>query len=230
MRLACHDIRYRYPGSENDLFRGLGFALEEPGFHAVFGPSGVGKTSLARLLTGDIDGFSGDVEAEGLPARLYSHNLERLPGWSSVGKHLSRITPPGREEQRETLVEAFGLTGFMDSRFSRLSLGQRNRVNLLRYLIQDFQLLIMDESLANVDEQTREQILLSIKEMFPKACFLYISHNVVEVATFCRRILVLRSPEKSPQAVVVSGQDRRKNASLDERRLQQSMLEIVNAS
>ena len=212
------------------MFNGLGFVLEEPGFHAVFGPSGVGKTSLARLLTGGIDDFSGDVAFEGLPIRLYSHNLERLPGWSSVGKHLSRITPPGREAQRETLVEAFGLTGFMDSRFSRLSLGQRNRVNLLRYLIQHFQLLIMDESLANVDEQTREQILLTIKEMFPESCFLYISHNVVEVATFCRKILVLRSPEKSPQAVFVGGQDRRKDARLDERRLQQSMLEIVNAS
>jgi ABC-type multidrug transport system ATPase subunit len=212
------------------LFNGLGFVLEEPGFHAVFGPSGVGKTSLARLLTGGIDDFSGDVAVKGLPIRLYSHNLERLPGWSSVGKHLSRITPPGREAQRETLVEAFGLTGFMDSRFSRLSLGQRNRVNLLRYLIQHFQLLIMDESLANVDEQTREQILLTIKEMFPESCFLYISHNVVEVATFCRKILVLRSPEKSPQAVFVGGQDRRKDARLDERRLQQSMLEIVNAS
>lgn len=230
MRLACRDIGYRYPGAENDLFAGLGFVVEEPGFHAVFGPSGVGKTSLARILTGDIGAFEGEVAAEGMPIRLYSHNLERLPGWSSVGKHLSRVTPPGREMQRESLVEAFGLSACVDARFSRLSLGQRNRVNLLRYLIQDFQLLIMDESLANVDEQTREQILLTIKEMFPEACFLYISHNVAEVATFCREVLVLRSPEKSPQAVIVKGQDRRRHTELDKERLQLSMLEIVNAS
>lgn len=230
MRLTCRDIRYRHPGAERVLFDGLGFSLEEPGLHAVFGPSGVGKTSLARILTGDIDAFEGKVADEGMPVRLYSHNLERLPGWSSVGRHLTRVTPKGRESQRDALVDAFGLEGCLDSRFSRLSLGQRNRVNLLRYLIQDFQLLIMDESLANVDEKTRERILLTIKELYPTSFFLYISHNVAEVAAFCREILVLRSPDKSPQAVTVQGQDRRRGAPPDEGRLQRSMLEVVSAS
>ncbi len=59
----------------------------------------------------------------------------------------------------------------MESRFAQLSLGQQNRTNLTRYLLQDFDLLIMDESLANVDEITKEKIIQKIKEMFPNSLF-----------------------------------------------------------
>jgi ABC-type nitrate/sulfonate/bicarbonate transport system ATPase subunit len=118
----------------------------------------------------------------------------------------------------------------MTSRFSQLSLGQQNRVNLIRYLLQDFHLLIMDESLANVDEMTREGILLNIKKMFPKAFFLYISHNVVEVSKFCKKILVLRPTGKRPQAMIVRGQDLREGEIVEKRGLEFTMLEIMNAS
>ena len=85
----------------------------------------------------------------------------------------------------EELVEIFGLSDCITSRFDQLSMGQQNRVNLIRYLLQDCDLLIMDESLANVDERTREKIILAIKAMFPERYFIYISHNVMEVAKFC---------------------------------------------
>ena len=118
----------------------------------------------------------------------------------------------------------------MESRFAQLSLGQQNRTNLTRYLLQDFDLLIMDESLANVDELTKEKIIQKIKAMFPDRCFLYISHNVVEVAKFCDQILVLRSHHKVPQAVTISGQNHLEGRELDKTALEQTMLEIVNAS
>ena len=90
--------------------------------------------------------------------------------------------------------------------------------------------MIMDESLANVDELTREKILLHIKEVFAGAVFLYISHNVVEVAKFCDRILVFRGAHKTPQMLLVRGQDHRLGGKLDERALERTMLEIMNAS
>jgi ABC-type Mn2+/Zn2+ transport system ATPase subunit len=88
----------------------------------------------------------------------------------------------------------------MGMRYSQLSMGQCNRVNLLRYLLQDFSLLIMDESLANVDEPTRQAILYKIKSTFPETGFLYISHNVVEVSKFCDQIVVVRGTHKSPRS------------------------------
>ena len=118
----------------------------------------------------------------------------------------------------------------MGMRYSQLSMGQCNRVNLLRYLLQDFSLLIMDESLANVDEPTRQAILYKIKSTFPQTGFLYISHNVVEVAQFCDRIVVFRGAHQSPQVRQVCGQDHREGHPLDKRALEGTMLEIMNAA
>lgn len=230
MQLQVNNLTLKYPGAPNPVFKDLNFELKAPGFNSIFGPSGVGKTSLARILTGDIPGFSEKIDHRGMTTFLYSYNLERLPGWSSVGKHLIKVTPSDRQDRREKLVSVFGLEDCLQQRFSQLSLGQRNRVNLLRYLLQEFDLLIMDESLANVDEITREKILLTIKAMFPNTHFLYISHNVVEVAKFCNDIVVLRGSRRQPQSAIVPGQDARIGQEIDPGKLDRTMLEIVNAS
>ena len=230
MFLECRNIAFKYPQAEALVFDDLSFKIQEPGLHAVFGPSGVGKTSLARIITGDIKDYTGQVATSGLGTLLYSYNLERLPGWSSVGRHLNKITSPAQKDKSEELIDIFGLEPIMGMRFSQLSLGQKNRINLIRYLFQDFHLLIMDESLANVDEKTREIIILKIKEMFPRKLFLYISHNVVEVAKFCNKIIILRQARRVPQVAVVSGQDLALNHRLEKDRLEQTMLEIMNAA
>ena len=230
MAVTCENIVYRYPGASIDVFHGLSFHISQPGFDALFGPSGVGKTSLAKIIVGEIDGFSGSVRTDGTGRLLYSYNMERLPDWSSVGKHLERIAPDTAGDRKASLIEAFDMANYLGMRFSQLSLGQQNRINLMRYLLQEFDLLIMDESLANVDEKTRENIILKIKAMFPDRYFLYISHNVVEVSTYCRKILVLRGALKDPQTRILTGIDIQAHQALDENRLEQTMLEIMNAS
>lgn len=229
MFLECRNITFKYPQTEALVFDDLSFKIEEPGLHALFGPSGVGKTSLARIITGDFVNYSGEIAFNGLNNLLYSYNQERLPGWSSVGHHLEKVTSPALKAQSEEMIDFFGLEPFMGMRFSQLSLGQKNRINLLRYLLQDFHLLIMDESLANVDEKTREIIILKIKDMFPRKFFLYISHNVVEVAKFCKKILILHQVRKRPQISVVNGQDLVLDRKLGQDQLEKTMLEIMNA-
>ena len=230
MRLEFKQLNYKYPGAVSDLFRNLNCQVTQPGFHALFGPSGVGKTTLAKMITGEIKGFAGKISSQRMDHVLYTYNLERLPGWQSVQEHLEAVTPEPNKGRIAELVESFGLQSCLHSRFATLSLGQQNRTNLSRYLLQDFDLLIMDESLANVDEITKEKIILKMKAMFSDRCFLYISHNVVEVSKFCQQILVLRSHHKDPQAVSLQGQDFRDGRVLKKKELEQSMLEIVNVS
>ena len=230
MHLKCRNLTFAYPGSDTPVFSDLSFSLPLPGFHALFGPSGVGKTSLAAILSGAAADFTGSVDSDPAhPTLLYTFNTERLPGWSSVGGHLEKACHPSQYQQILPLAKDFGIETCLDQRFPQLSLGQKNRVNLLRYLTQPFHTLIMDESLANVDESTRERIILKIKEMFPDRSFLYISHNIWEVAKFCRNIVVLRGPDKTPAAAVVEGLDTRAGQNPAHEAQDRVMLEIMNA-
>jgi len=230
MSLIYENVGFTYPGAETPIFTDVSFHLSQPGFHSFFGPSGVGKTSLARILTGDISSFTGNVGASDVHKLLYCHNKERLPDWSGVDRHLSRVIPESRHSRKDELIEIFGLSDCIGSRFDQLSMGQQNRVNLIRYLLQDCTVLIMDESLANVDELTREKIILAIKAMFPDRYFIYISHNVIEVAKFCDAILVFRSRGKVPQTVMIKGCNISDKEQFLPASLDKTLLEIMNAA
>ena len=229
MFLECRDLGYRYPLSPEFVFQNISFELDTPGFHALFGPSGVGKTSFAKLLTGDINGYTGEILKKENAVFLYTYNQERLPGWSSIGHHLDKITPPGRSDLCRELVETFGMAPFMNQKFSQLSLGQQNRINLIRYLLQEFDLLVMDESLANVDERSKENIIFKIKELFPQKFFLYISHNLMEVSKFSDAILVLLKAGKQPQTTLIKGLNIHRNDVIKSQELDAVLLGIMNA-
>ncbi|MDY6952060.1 MAG: ATP-binding cassette domain-containing protein [Thermodesulfobacteriota bacterium] len=230
MLIEGNKLSFKYPHTGAYVFRNLIFQIPGPGFHSLFGPSGAGKTTLAKIVSGEINTHEGHVGTSAGKGRVfYSYNLERLPPWCSVGEHLNEVAPRSNQDKLHDLTYQFGLEPCLDSRFGQLSLGQQNRANLARYLLQDFDLLIMDESLANVDERTKEHIILKMKEMFPSRSFLYISHNVLEVSKFCAHILVLRSPPKTPQAISVKGQDHRTGKPVAEGELERTMLEVVHA-
>ncbi len=225
MLLECNNLNFSYNGTEIPVIKDLTFSMVEPGFKAVFGPSGAGKTSLAKIISTPNSSIDHHIKTKGIETTLYSYNLERLPGWSGVGKHLDKVTPAEKKKLKKDLIQIFQLEEVIKSRFSQLSMGQQNRINLIRYLLQDFDLLIMDESLANVDEKLRETIILSIKDIFPDKMFLYISHHLMEVSKYCSQILVFGKSSFT----MIKGQDHKKSCSLNKEGLDTTMLEIMNA-
>jgi len=230
VHFECRNITYHYPKTDHLVLKDLSCRFSPQGFHGLFGSSGVGKSTLAEIIAGEINPESGKLSGRPAATILYSSNMERLPGWSSVGEHVVKVIPCTRRDRMEQLFDEFGLADCRNSRFSQLSLGQKNRINLIRYLLQDFDLLIMDESLANVDETMRELIILKIKEMFPEQCFLYISHSLSEVSKFCDTILVLRSPDKAPSIITINGLNVQHVDSTDKNEHERIMLEIVHAA
>ncbi len=229
MYLKCNNLNFTYPGSERAVINNLSFHMKSSGFKAVFGPSGVGKTSLAKIIVNQAFKPDSGIITKNINTILYSYNSERLPGWSSTGNHLNKVTPKGKQELKKSLIRSFELNDILDSRFSQLSMGQQNRINLIRYLLQDFDLLILDECLANVDEKLRETIILTIKQLFADKMFLYISHNLMEISKFCSEILVFGKHFENKTCFMVNGQDYKKKYCLDKQKLDITMLEIMSA-
>ena len=229
MRLECSGLTFKYPGTDIVVLDGVNCAFTRPGFHSVFGPSGVGKSSFAKLISmGDAQNYEGALKRDKIRTVLYSYNLERLPGWLNAGAHLDKVVAAEKEELKQELIAVFGLTPLLGSRFHQLSMGQQNRINLIRYLLQDFDLLILDESLANVDEKLREKIILSMKRIFPDKMFLYISHNLMEVSTFCDQIMVFGISSTRKSYVMIEGQNCH-GEEVDKTERDRTMLEIMNA-
>ncbi|WP_028324496.1 ATP-binding cassette domain-containing protein [Desulfatirhabdium butyrativorans] len=229
--IRCDNLRYRYPESEALIFNDVHFQFQRPGFHALFGHSGAGKTTLARMIAGEISGYEGRITFDGIQRIFYTHNMERLPNWASAGDILRSTTPTAFLELLDRLIAIFGLQSCLQSRFGRLSLGQKNRINLTRYLVQPFDALVLDESLANVDETTRGVIISEIKSIFPQRCFIYISHNMLEVSRYCDEIVILRSAPKTPQVVSVCGlNETGAGTAMASKPLEAILLEIAHAT
>ena len=132
MHIHLNAIGFQHEKNDHFLFQDLDCRIQGPGFNVLFGPSGVGKTTLARIIAGEIRPFEGRVGMQDISKILYTYNTERLPNWSSVRQHLAAVTPESRKGLLGEIVEIFGLDPVADSRFSRLSLGQQNRANLAR--------------------------------------------------------------------------------------------------
>ena len=109
MHIVCRNLHYSYPGADFPVFSNLDWSIEGPGFFALFGLSGTGKSTLARLISGELSPMQGDINIRNAGRVLYTHNAERIPGWDTVGAHLRSVTPASKIPLLTTIIKDLSL-------------------------------------------------------------------------------------------------------------------------
>jgi len=220
-----------YAAGERPVFAGLDLDVPRGGITAIMGPSGTGKTTLLRLITGQAFADHGEVLVDGQDlARLSRKGIyalrRRMGMLFQNGALLTDITVyenvafPLREHTRlpERLVrqvvltklEAVGLRGAADLMPSELSGGMARRVALARAIVMDPELLIYDEPFAGLDPISMGVVLRLIRELNDALGItsIVVSHDVPEISAVADHSYLL-----SGGRVVASGPPRELAAS-----------------
>lgn len=185
----------------------LTFDVRAAEIACIVGPSGIGKTTLLKCLTGLQSISSGSAEIDGKlidgppkeMALVFQEYTRSLMPWLTVEKNVRlplkhlHLTKAEREERISSALAAVGLAGAEQKFPWQLSGGMQQRVAIARAIAYRPEVLIMDEPFASVDAQTRfelEDLCLKIRDQFGMT-IVVVTHDIDESVYLSDRVIVL---------------------------------------
>jgi putative hydroxymethylpyrimidine transport system ATP-binding protein len=191
------DARVVYEGTP--VFERLSLRLDAGATTCLLGPSGVGKSSLLRLLAGLIPLDRGRVAAaDGAPLAgrvAFMDQRDLLLPWLSaeanVGLGARLRGEPVDRARVAALLAAVGVAARAAARPAALSGGERQRVALARTLMEDRPIILMDEPFSAVDALTRLKLQDLAAELFAGRTVVVVTHDPLEAIRMGHRILVM---------------------------------------
>jgi NitT/TauT family transport system ATP-binding protein len=206
-KLALRDIKKSFATRSGEIrvLDGLSFDIRDGDFVSIIGPSGCGKTTIFNIIAGLMPPDEGTLlyegeAVEGLRGRVgYMMQKDLLLPWRTVLQNVVlglEVRGIGERESRAKALDyinTYGLGGFENAYPQALSGGMRQRVALIRTLIVDPDILLLDEPFSALDYQTRlylEGVLMEAVETFKKTVVL-VTHDVDEAVALSRQVVVL---------------------------------------
>jgi ABC-type nitrate/sulfonate/bicarbonate transport system ATPase subunit len=202
-KLVLDDLRKAYPGLP--VLDGVTFDVAPGEFVSVIGPSGCGKSTLFNVIAGLERPDSGRVLVDGEDATgrvdpfAYMPQQDLLFPWRTVldnttlGLEVAGMSRRAARERARPLFAEFGLSGFESAHPYELSGGMRQRAALLRTVVQDRAVLLLDEPFGALDSLTRTDMQTWLDDVRTRFGWtvLLITHDIREAVFLSDRVLVL---------------------------------------
>lgn len=206
--LEFKNVSYTYhtKAGETTAVDKLNFTVENGEFVSVIGPSGCGKTTILSLAAGLLAPSSGEV-LRGDGEFGYMLQRDALFPWRTVEGNIflplevkKRNTPEKREKAVELAVK-YGLKDFLKKTPKELSGGMRQRVALIRTLVAEPEILLLDEPFSALDYQTRLEVCDDVQGIIKseKKTALLVTHDISEAIALSDKVVVL---SKRPATVI----------------------------
>lgn len=195
---------FKKGGTETAALEATDLSVEEGRFASIIGPSGCGKSTLFNIIAGLQKPTTGAVKADGEDiigkAGYVGYMLQKdmLLPWRTIldnitlGLEIRHMSRKKAVEQAMPLIKKYGLNGFERYHPSELSGGMRQRAALLRTLLYDRDIILLDEPFGALDAQTRMSMqdwLLQIWQDFGKT-ILFVTHDIDEAIYLSDEIYV----------------------------------------
>ena len=206
--LALEGISKRFPMTvAND---GISLSIQPGEIHALLGENGAGKSTLVKIIYGVLHPDAGEIRWKGEHVAIANPAAARALGIGMVFQHFSvfeALTVSENialglndKQQRRGLRDRiakvsadYGLKLDPDTTVLHLSVGERQRVEIVRCLLQNPKLLIMDEPTSVLTPQEIERLFTTLRRLAAEGCaILYISHKLEEIRSLCERATILR--------------------------------------
>lgn len=181
------------------LYDDFSLTLPKGKTSCLLGPSGCGKSSLLNMAAGLLPPDRGSIAIETGARLSYVFQEPRLLPWLSVIRNLTYVMdrrksrPEKLKEAREMLAKV-GLSEASDKKPSQLSGGMARRVGLARALLTDFDLMLLDEPLASMDQELKEGMINLLRQRLQGKTALLVTHDYFTARHLSDHIFLLSPP------------------------------------
>ena len=247
MAIEVKNINKSFEGKKKDelsVLENINLTINDGELVCLLGPSGCGKTTLLRLIAGLDQPTSGEIVANGEVVKKPSGDRAvifqqySLFPWLTVLQNvtfgLEMTTKNSKEENiaaAERYLKSVGLIDFKDSYPHELSGGMKQRVAIIRSLLNHSPILLMDEPFSALDMQNRHKLqeqLIGVWKRFENT-IVFVTHDVDEAVYLADKIVILdKNPGRIAYVVDVDIERPRRRDSPEFIKLQESIVKDLN--